>query len=511
MFAAHHQRAAELEHQPCPGPGFVSRLERGSQPADPLGTTQGDLQAPEVRQQLRPPRAGWRLLKAAQEMASGELGVAFGGRHACSVVQGLGDPRVLLPRSIEQVHGDEGELDVLLGEDPGCAQVPTLALGRGDVLVHRPGDQRVGEIQDLSRGEKVRCDEPVERPRGVVGVELGEEPGVAQGGPGPEDRGRPCEGERLRTQGLEPYADTLDHSRGSRAHHSLGVDPLAEHLGVAQLAQQLPDVKRVSAGQLGTGRLHAVDLLAHETGVHEALDPLGGQRVKLDHIGLRGGRHAVERAGGGSAGPRTSCDQHRARDLREPPGQVSQELHRRFIGPVRVIEQDQRRSPFADVRHKPGEGVGTSRDQRRVGVAEGLCRGRSEQLGCLLARLREHPVPRGGGEPLEGGGEQLSRRHPGQRTAQVGALRAEHLEALLPGDLLARRNQAGLADARRALEQQQPAVPVSGSGDGVRDERQLPVALEQQGIALQDLKRGRDAPPPWRASVKEMLWVWGFP
>ena len=148
-----------------------------------------------------------------------------------------------------------------------------------------------------------------------------------------------------------------------------------------------------------------------------------GQRMVLVDLGLAVG-----------------AEEHRAPRLRRPH-EVAQQLQRRAVGPLQVVEHEQQRRAGGDLRQQRGEGVEQALAlDARLGLDR---RGRPDGRAELGQQRGE--VGRARAEPLRGAG-------------QRGAARpaAQHLEHRLVGA------GAGLVEA---AEQHDRAVAVDGAGE----------------------------------------------
>nr|WP_256862102.1 hypothetical protein [Microbispora sp. GKU 823] len=244
----------------------------------------------------------------------------------------------------------------------------------------------------------------------------------------------------------------LGHADGGGVEPVLAAqqpDQLAQIEGVAPgaLVEQRgePCVRQVAPGQVGG------HVLPGERRQREAL--------RAAFTGERG--HRVAQLLGVAARLRTDRRQHQHRRPVQFPGREREQAQGRRVGPVQVVEDDERRP------RRP-EGGGhplVQLEQRGAGVAAGCPSRRSpgqggQRVRRVRAEVAQHPQP----GPEGGGAGVLGAAAPGDRHPQGGRLVGRRLR------------QAGLADARLPCHQQHaaPAAPGLGQACGHASELLAP-------------------------------------
>ena len=329
-----------------------------------------------------------RLGERALEVAHGGGGVAEGERPARRLAQHGDDPLLARGRRLEDLRGDLLRRAVALGEQPRGARVEVGALEQRDVVVDRRADDGVDEGERVARGEHLRAHE---QRRGLVGgrrVEPGElgrggEAGaVAEDGHGARERHGP--GGQAREAQQHDARDPARAERGDALRLARGRrDPLG-----GDLAQQLAHQQRVAGGgEVAGGAEAGVGLVARRRP-----DPLAHRRVAQRRGAQRLGERVGDELGEDGARrlvARPRADEDEDRQLLQAPDEEGQELQRRLVGPVRVVDGDEQRAAAGDVRGQPVEAVQAR--ERRV-LHAGVERG----AGVLEHRPRQ---PGGAGQP----------------------------------------------------------------------------------------------------------------
>jgi hypothetical protein len=391
-------------------------------------------------QQLAPLRGGLVVGEQAQRAtkpACGGAGRAGGGgvarlrehRHR------LGVPH---SRRALDVAGARGGRCAARRQHPGgpCVDAaPPAALGR---LVHRASYDRVAkaEAPGRRRSHEVAVEELVHRREGVRFVHPDDLAGELRFERVAHHRRGPDQLARSRREVLELAGDHRGHGRGHASgfvvdgHRArLVLDPRSAH--------QLLQVERVPAAL-------PVDPLGHrprEVSREERPRLLGAERHQLDELSLG---VALELLDGGRGpglqlpGPEGDGDEQPR--LRRAPQQVQQQLDRRGISPVQIVERQHDSSPR-------GERVQQCRDRAVQAIAV-----HAHTAGCArrLLLTRAHP-----------GGQ--SRKHAHQLSPLLGAEAAERLSGQLREGLIERaeKRSKGLVglELRGPAGDRQVAVP----------------------------------------------------
>ena len=245
-------------------------------------------------------------------------------------------------------------------------------------------------------------------------------------------------------------------------------------------ARELLQVERVAAAE-------PVELRPHPRG-HEVAEQrvrlVGGQRGErdVDHAAVAAGR--LERGEHGRREPaRTVRGGEQQLRARRAPQQVGDELERRVVGPLEVVEQDHHGRRGGELLEQRADGavravalVLQRRRGRRVARAD-----RRQHAGELGDAVAEHPL-----EPVlaEPGGVVVERVDPDaerQVLLELGAAAGQDDAAALGaavGELL---EHPRLADARLAADGDEARVATEAgqrSGDG----RQLPPAADERAL-----------------------------
>jgi hypothetical protein len=214
-----------------------------------------------------------------------------------------------------------------------------------------------------------------------------------------------------------------------------------------------------------------------EPGAHHGRHGAGAERAGADracgrlvaYLGYEGGIGA----GIGAAERRTHDDRH----VLEPPGEVGEEAERWTVAPVEVVDRHEELPVGRRVRGEPVQPVergerGVGGRRRRVGIrgAEDRLRRRGSAREPARAyvlvtqdRLEELPDDSEGEVPLE-----------------LAAAGGEHAGAVLLGGRPELRQQPGLPDAGRSLDESEPALAARRLGQGGPKRFELAIALQQE-------------------------------
>ncbi len=231
-------------------------------------------------------------------------------------------------------------------------------------------------------------------------------------------------------------------------------------------------VAEPSANQFRAGR---VAQLRRAHNVAYGLAPERGQQDRVD------ARLAVTRSG-----------DHQHWQVLQATRHVDQPANRAGIGPVQVIDREQKRRALREVRRQPVQPVMDrgSRVAKRQGrlwgpLRDGLgAKRRGGQRSGTAEELATFRSGRGRQPCLE----ELANDSEPQAPFELAAPSREHLHARghrsLPGGVHERR----LADPRRALDQEQRPSRLDRGADPILYQRQLRLALEQSRAAACHLR-----------------------
>ena len=247
-------------------------------------------------------------------------------------------------------------------------------------------------------------------------------------------------------------------------------------------AQELAQQQRVAAGggmaggaERGLGGV--AEPLAHERrgrGLAERSGPQRERRGILDDLGEQA------RVGARLGAAQRRGDEHRG--AVEPPREVGEEAQRRAVGPVQVVDREQDGMLRREVEREPVERV--QRGERGGALLVGGRRG-LEQRGGRGGGAGELPAR---GDPRL---EELAHDAVGELALELPGAGLDDLQRRLRA-LAQAREQARLADPRRALDQDEPAAARGRARDELVERGQLGVAFEQQGGGLS--RQGRHRP-----------------
>ena len=313
---------------------------------------------------------------------------------------------------------------------------------------------------------------------------------------------------RVHHDGQQPVRD-VPAGGGDDAQHRSGVRIEAGDAGDQQVMQRRREV--VLAARGGRRKLDREERVALRASAHrcrqlsgqrlidargdEGLDVLVGERPELNHDGASGpakpGAEAVQRMLGRDRVAAVGRDDEHAAPL-DRVREVGDEIERRSVGPVQILEQQNDRSAPADVL-EDGEHLGEQTQLRRGSVAVRGERGavgevgmQARQLVQLVADLAEV------GRAAERA-ERLDEREIGQaRADEVDAAAAEDRRPLAARPGCELRCQDGLADPRRAGDQRGRAEAPGGRLEGHLQPLQLVGAPDEHvGHVVVGLVTGR--------------------
>jgi hypothetical protein len=243
------------------------------------------------------------------------------------------------------------------------------AFARSDVRIHRLADDRVRELETVSRPQDRERDEPVGGRGGLVVTYAGQGGRLGQAGTIAEHRDGPHERARGRGGARQAQQHPLGDRGGPEAPHPgraprIGGDRLLLHLAQQRLEEEGVAAGRSSARrrELGFDHRSSQPALAQRHGRVEA------QRLRPQHRRLRTGRQpsqvgdCLTAAGGG--------EDHDGEAV-QPGGQVVQEPQGLRIGPVKVVDVQRDRALIGQVGQQPVQpmqhGEGAVRRRQRLG------------------------------------------------------------------------------------------------------------------------------------------------
>ncbi len=445
-------------------------------------------------------------------------------RHVGGAGERGGDRRRIVDRRGSPAVGGDRLGVIAVGPEHGLdrlrrALVQPRPAQRGEIVEHRLAHERVAEaeVADAARHDDARHDRRIEVVEAAVGGEsggVGEEAHVDLGSDHRADGqhveravGEPCQASahhvadglryRLRPAGIGVGPALAGEERGQLGHEE----------GVAARAPVHPG-RGGGGGELaGDARHHRGHVVGVEAGEREAPD--------VGHPGDRS-QGSRQRSGIAEIGWAVAARHHRAGDG-ELGDHVGQQLERRVVGPVEVVDHDQHRYLGADLAHHPcdligeveGRGRRAALARRRVGADQ---RGDERSLGeggfCDLGVRRTALVDE----------QRAHRFHPRpqrRRHRTFDALSVGDDETGPAGTSCQLVEQGRLADARLALDEQHPGRALRGPAQHLVDDRQLAVTTEQRrrrrvGIRIGIGTRRRRRPASARSHPPSRVW-WRAP
>jgi hypothetical protein len=285
-----------------------------------------------------------------------------------------------------------GRADAILKE-LCCGRVARGPLTGREVMVDGRAHDRVHEAQPHAGGEDPCGAEPVRRCPPRIGTEAGDRRGERELRVVAEHGGRPRELDRLVADELEARArqprhgvrpDLADERRGG-GH---GLDRLRP-----ELAQELLEEEGVAAGGLAARAGEHGFGLAREALRGEPRHAFFAERARTQHV--RPGAHCqalqevLRLAGLAGARGHHQCERHAG----DPPGEVLEELERRRVGAMRVVDEQEQRSAVGNLDRQPvqpgerGEASPGARQRLRpLEQRARECRRALEEGGALVRR-----------------------------------------------------------------------------------------------------------------------------
>jgi hypothetical protein len=411
----------------------------------------------ELDQQVRVRRGVGRLIQRPGEVGDAALGRAARERAARRLPQDRDGLPLAARGRLEQMRGDPLRLGAGRAEHRGRPEVGPRALLRIEPALDGGLDHRVHEPQRRIGVHEVGGLKFPQGREGDVLVQPGERGHVpelsaaAQHGQGGRQRlrrlGQPREARPDRAPDRLP-ADPAQRRRRDAVLRADGADELAEQ-------QRVPATLGVAGGDQRVAgpvaQLLRDDLRARALAQRRRVQD-GGERVRREVREQVRMRRRLERARGG--------DDER-RDLAQARQRIREPAQRRAVAPVQVVEEQHERAPAGQVGGEPVKPV--ERRERRVRPA-----GRRGEV-----RGVEHGAGRGGrpGEELVAGVgaggrderlEELADDAVGELALELQPARGEYL--VTGRDRAGARGleQARLADAPRALDEDEPAAVTGG-------------------------------------------------
>ena len=167
-------------------------------------------------------------------------------------------------------------------------------------------------------------------------------------------------------------------------------------------------------------------------------------------------------------------DEHADRQVVQAPREVGEEAQRGVVGPVGVVDPEQERSALREVGRQPVQPVRDAEPEVRDAGVERLERRRRER-GCAGKQALALPFPGGGERALE----ELADHAVREIVLEGGAACGDDVEPAAGGRGACLVQQAGLADAGRALDHEERAFAPQGVSEPLLESRQLVLAFEQ--------------------------------
>jgi hypothetical protein len=271
----------------------------------------------------------------------------------------------------------------------------------------------------------------------------------------------------------EPQCDRRrDVARRQRRNARRVLGEWCDPLG-GDLAKELTHQKRHSAGGAPTCLAERPIRVIRQDAADERRDLRLGERGRTYHVGGRVDREPVERVAA-----RTAGRDQRDRQLLEPPGEESQELDRRGVRPVDVVDEDRESATVGrrHVRRQPVETVPSlepriaDRERGTRGVEHRSCEGGGAGQPCLALGRRGARQCRL---------EQLAHDAEGELLLELASARAQDAQAGASGEPAGLRHQRGLPDARRSLDHEDLPQAAGARTDPLGDRAEIGVAAQQ--------------------------------
>ncbi len=418
------------------------RVERGAAVFEPAGGAERQPLPLQQRGAMRGVLLRRQLEGRAVPVGGGRRGGH--GRLRAGRLEQRDRGRVAGPRELLDVVGTQRRRRPAPLQQRGCACMrlqPPGAVGRvGDRAV----DERVAEAEGAAAGgaHEVGRDERVERrQRGRLGDVGG--------------RGRDVELERVAGDGGAAREGALRGREALQLLRDRRGDGAGDRLvgvgGVAGAARQLAQEERVAVGLVEDPLAHGVVELRRQQPARRS----AAERRRAQLVPAVGAAAGVDEPRADAARPQREQQQEAA--ARWAPQQVQQQLDRRLVGPLDVVEQQRQRLLLGELLQSRAD---------RVVEAEALPR--DHRLAGRGHRQRVEP---------------LAQRRPQQPERQVllllGGAGAGDPHAGRGGPLGGGGEQRALADPGLAGDGQQPPAAALDVGEGTCDRRDLDVAPEQ--------------------------------
>ena len=275
-------------------------------------------------------------------------------------------------------------------------------------------------------------------------------------------------------------------------------------MGVAQVAHDLLDEERVALGLAVQGVDERRLGLRHAERRHELGDLRLGQTAELDVAEQPFAAHVadqlVQRVAGLELGVAIGAEQQRAARLRRAD-EVPEQLQRRAVGPVQVVEDEHERRAVADLAEQCGHRV---EEAQAAGVSVVAVRAGLVVLAARRAELAEQDREVGGAD-ADALAQRLERRagrpaadHLDHRLVRRERLlveaAVEDVGAVVVGSLPDLGGEAGLADPGVAGQQDERM----GAVDRLRPARLEHVELERAADQRVPFERRRERRRPRR-------------
>ncbi len=465
------EQARQQHRGPDPELGLDLDGKRLAQVGDRgVGVGRHRLHHAELEHDVRAELPRRRLVERAPQVGRRGAGTTARGRHVGGSEQLLTSPRIVGRRAAQELGGHLVERRSLLRQQARGAAVLDRPGGGPEALVHRGTKQRMQELDRLRGREQARGDQGVSGLRRIVRIHARERSGLPQRRVLAQDRRGSREPGGRAGQAPQPVRDLAGHPLGALVGDAPAVQgPRPDRAG--QLLQE----ERVAARGPEAGQAGRVVGQRRE----RPDDLRGGllpERAQA-HAAAGLGRLAAEDLDGRDLLFDPRGDDQRDRHALQPVGQVGERVQRRFVGPVRVVDEHRDRTLAREVGRQPVERVAGR--ERVLGRGDGGALERdAEQRGGEPGRAGEQRV--GLAAPaLQGLVEELAHDPEREVLLELGAARSEDREPGLGRGVPRRLHQRRLADAGRPVDQHHAAGALRGPGDRLPHHGELGVALEQ--------------------------------
>ena len=476
--AGEHQRAREH-------PGRQPAGQRVAQQV--VGLPQVDGRRPAVHEHLGGaqleenlhPAAGLRRLgERAPQVGDRALGRALVHRRAAGLVEELRHPHLSARRGQQQMRRHLLALAARVEHGAGRAAMPELALAGRQLVVDGVTYERVDEAERRVGPQDLRSSQRARRFGHAGLVESGQSRDHRQPRVLPEHGHGPRHLDGLVTHAREAKQHRARHGSGPDLAHELGVPRVGRHPVRGERGEKLPEQERIAARRLVARRAERGVRVAPEALAHEISHP--GLRERTGPQPLRGGiaRDLAEQRGVGPGLARAQRGRQEDRRPLEPAGEIGEEAQRGTVAPLEVVHREEERPLGGEVEGEPVEPV-----QRGEGIL-------APTVARVGAGAAEHSA-RAVGRPVEGAIvavgpghralEELAHHPEGEVALELAPPRGEHAQGPL-GRPAQAREQPGLADAGRSLDDQKASVTRLRRLDKRIQSRQLVFSLKQLGL-----------------------------